>query len=202
MNFKDFMAAIDDELRQSENSTRANVPDKYRLARESEVKRWVDQSIGTLMTMNLLYWERTIEFTPIEDSEYIEIPYLIRTLRKICVDGTWHHIYNSATPNSYYYWAGGRKIVANLGSFSKGQKMWLEGTLRRETVIDENSEIDFPEDHIRLLLLQVLLKRSSRDEHKKGLWYSEAQELKLLFKKDLALAQIVSTIEPSVGFGV
>lgn len=200
--FKEFMSLVDSELRQGETLTRAVIPDSYRLARESEVKEWINQSIGPMMVINSAFWERIIEFTPMENSAYIEVPYHIRKLKRIYSDGVWHHIFHSTNQEACFWWEGGRKITANKGSFVAGGTIKLDGTLRRDKIIDDNSEIDFPDDHLRLLLLSVLLKRSSRDEHKKALWYAERQELLVIFKADIGQVEAISTTEPIIGFGL
>ncbi len=199
--FKEFMVMVDSEMKQGETYSRANVPDSYRIARATEVKSWINQAIGPLMTLNPVFWERTIEYTPLESSDYIEIPYHIRLLRKIYSGGGWHNIGIATDPQAMFQWMGGRKIKAKDG-FSAGELIYLDGTLRRDIVIDDESEIDFPEEHIRLLLLKTLLMASSRDNHQKSLWYSDSKDLEFKFKNDIALVQALSKTEPTVGFGV
>ena len=200
--YEQFKTFIDNELKQNTNASRAAVADSYRIAKDAEIKAWIDQSIGLLMGINHSFWSRVIDFTVPVESTKIEIPYHVKTAKKIKYNDCWYSVMSPMIDSAKFWWNGGNIIEANNFTLSEGTVLKISGVMRSSQVIDDNSVIDFPPECIRALVLLVLLNAAGRDERKKSVWFSQFQMAVEIFRKYQDRVASVSETTPTVGFGI
>lgn len=197
----EFITMIDYELKQYENQHRTTVNDSMRLSKEAETIQWINQALGELLEHNKGFYYRIKGYTPSADTATIELPYFIRRLDKIYVNSEWHNVSYYGDDNFEVWYDGGRTIRGNGITFPKDVEVMLRGIQSPDKVIDTNSVIDFPPSYIRLLLLQVLLYFSGRDNRKKEIWFAQYQLLLLTYKRTSTNVGVHGSTTAPFGFG-
>lgn len=178
----DFVSLVDEELKQAENAHRTTLADSMRLAKEQEIINWINQALGELLEYNKGFYYRVLGYTPLADTKTIEIPFFIRRLDRVYHSSTWYNVSFYGDDDCKIWFDGGRKITGNGITFGGNNELLFQGIQSPDRVIDEDSTIDFPPTYIRLLLLQVLLYFSGRDNRKKEIWFAQYQLLLRTYK--------------------
>jgi hypothetical protein len=106
----------------------------------------------------------------------------MRRLDKVFYNNSWYNISFYGDTDSKIWYDGGRSIRGNGIIFGGGVELLFRGVLSPDRVVDTNSVLDFPPTFIRLLLLQVLLYFSARDNRRKELWFAQYQYLLRTYK--------------------
>ena len=201
-NVKEFFTLMDTELKQNENNHRTTINDSMRLAKEAEIISWLNQALGELLEYNKgSFYYRVLDYTILANADSIELPFFMRRMDKLKMGDKWYNISMPTDDDADYYYMGGRKIVGNKQSFTKDTTILIKGYVSPDKVVDENSYIDFPPTFIRLLLLQVLLYFSGRDDRKKTIWYAQYKLLLNTYKKTSATVTSHGKTDTKIRFG-
>ena len=199
--FKKFMALIDSECKQDENTHRVAVADSMRIIKEAEAIAWTNQALGALLEHNPTFYYSVIPFTPTVTSSVLTIPFFIRRLDRLKFSDVWYNVQYHTNTDAKFWWDGKRKITAREDVFTKDVEVVLQGIISPEEVIDEDSIIDFPPENIRLLLLQVLLYWAGRDNTRREIWFYQYNEALKNYKNSYSIVSTANEVNPRVGFG-
>lgn len=201
-NVKKFFTLMDTEIKQNENSHRTTINDSMRLAKEAEIIDWLNLALSELFEYNKgSFYHRVINYTVISSANSIEIPFYMRRIDKLKMGDKWYNVSMSTDTDVDFWYMGGRQIVGNKQSFTKDSVISLNGYVSPDIVVDENSYIDFPPTFMRLLLLQVLLYFSGRDNRKKEIWYAQYKLLLNTYKKTSATVTSHGKTDTKIRFG-
>jgi len=192
--FKELLDIIDSELKAKPISSVRSVPDTGRPATQSQIIKWTNLALGTLSSMNELFWKRIESHTPTITTDYIEVPFFWKKLERITISGMDYVIGTKSDLQRTYYTDGDSIIRCRTGSFSAGTEVFFTGIFRPQKIKDcgekpvdstlvaaweldvaESLEcvVDFPEDHIECLKLKILLSYAGREKENMTQWYSQ-----------------------------
>lgn len=197
----EFINLIDEELKQTENNHRTTINDSMRLAKQAEIINWLNQALGELLEYNKGFYFRVNTYTPSADTSTINIPFFMRRLDKVMYSGKWYNVSFYGDSDAKIWYEGGRTIVGNGIVFAGGTPLMFKGIHSPDRVTDLSSIIDFPPTFIRLLVLQVLLYFSARDNRKKELWFAQYQLLLRNYKGSSMNVAAHGKTESPVSFG-
>jgi hypothetical protein len=169
--FKSFMSQVDSLLKQGENQDNQTVDDSYRKFKQNEVR---DVNLDILTEVNDSWYYQAMSYLPAEDGTSMNVPFFIKRLDRIYIDGDYHKVEFFGKQSSSIWWDGKRTITGNGISFSKDQRIVLLGIFHPEEVTDLNSIIDFPPSYMKLLLYKCLVDYADRDNLNKIGWQEKA----------------------------
>jgi hypothetical protein len=192
--FKELMGIIDSELKAKPISSVRSIPDTGRPATQSQVAKWTNLALGTLSSMNDLFWKRIESFTPATTTNYLEVPFFWKRLERITISGMDYLVGTKGDLTRTYYTDGDNIVRCRTGSFSAGVEIFLTGVFRPSKVKDcgekpvdstlvaqweidvaesLESRVDFPEDHLECLKLKILLSYAGREKQNMTQWYAQ-----------------------------
>ncbi len=180
--FREFLDMIDRELKQKRLDNLTTIRDAQRLAKQTEVAQWANQSLNYLSAINESFWRGTQEFIPETSSPSIDLPFYWKRLDTIFINNIPYKVGIYSDLRHTYYHKHGHILCSRHGSFAAGVPIVFSGIFRPILLPTSGAEedleaiVDIDPDWINLLKLHVLVKYGGRENMQTNIWYGQYRE--------------------------